>query len=166
LWTARGTRDGFSPSRPNTTPAAALRVVGSGPAGLAAAQQLRRVGHAVTVYEKNDRIGGLMRYGIPNFKLEKHLLDRRIEQMREEGVDVCAQRACGRETCPWESLVDDFDAVLLAGGSEAAARPGNPRPRAERGFILRWSFCRSRTGAARAICWMLRRRSTRRASGW
>jgi glutamate synthase (NADPH/NADH) small chain len=92
-------------------------VVGSGPAGLAAAQQLRRAGHSVTVYEKSDRIGGLMRYGIPNFKLEKHILDRRIEQMREEGVTFVPNAHVGVNV-PVESLVDDFDAVLLAGGSE------------------------------------------------
>src|SRR5580692_11225720 len=63
-----------------------IAVVGSGPAGLAAAQQLARVGHAVTVFEKSDRIGGLLRYGIPNFKMEKHLIDRRLDQMRREGV--------------------------------------------------------------------------------
>ena len=62
-----------------------MAVVGSGPAGLAAAQQLSRAGHTVTVFEKADRIGGLLRYGIPDFKLEKHVIDRRLEQMREEG---------------------------------------------------------------------------------
>jgi glutamate synthase (NADPH/NADH) small chain len=105
------------PEPPEHNTGRRVAVVGSGPAGLAAAQQLRRAGHTVTVYEKNDRIGGLMRYGIPNFKLEKHLLDRRIEQMREEGVTFVPNAHVG-VNLPVESLVDDFDAVLLAGGSE------------------------------------------------
>ena len=105
------------PEPPEHNTGRRVAVVGSGPSGLAAAQQLRRAGHAVTVYEKNDRIGGLMRYGIPNFKLEKHLLDRRIEQMREEGVTFVPNAHVG-VNLPVESLVDDFDAVLLAGGSE------------------------------------------------
>jgi glutamate synthase (NADPH/NADH) small chain len=91
--------------------------VGSGPAGLAAAQQLRRAGHSVTVYEKSDRIGGLMRYGIPNFKLEKHLLDRRIEQMRAEGVTFVPNAHVGVNV-DVQTLRDEYDAILLAGGSE------------------------------------------------
>jgi glutamate synthase (NADPH/NADH) small chain len=92
-------------------------VVGSGPSGLAAAQQLRRAGHSVTVYEKNDRIGGLMRYGIPNFKLEKHILDRRIEQMRAEGVTFVTNAHVG-VSVPVEALTGHYDAILLCGGSE------------------------------------------------
>ena len=65
-----------------------IAVVGSGPAGLASAQQLARAGHMVTVFEKNDRVGGLLRYGIPNFKMEKHYIDKRIVQMKKEGVEV------------------------------------------------------------------------------
>jgi glutamate synthase (NADPH/NADH) small chain len=94
-----------------------VAIVGSGPAGLAAAQQLRRAGHAVTVFEKNDRIGGLMRYGIPNFKMEKHLIDRRVEQMRAEGVEFVANAHVGRDI-PVEVLRRDFDAILLSGGAE------------------------------------------------
>ena len=85
----RGARVGRgldSPEPPEQNTGKRVAVVGSGPAGLAAAQQLRRAGHSVTVYEKNDRIGGLLRYGIPNFKLEKHVIDRRLKQMRAEGV--------------------------------------------------------------------------------
>ncbi len=95
-----------------------VAVVGSGPAGLAAAQQLARAGHDVTVFEKADRIGGLLRYGIPNFKMEKHLIDRRLEQMRAEGVKFHDQRACGRAMCRWKTCGSNFDAILLAGGAE------------------------------------------------
>jgi glutamate synthase (NADPH/NADH) small chain len=94
-----------------------VAVVGSGPAGLAAAQQLRRAGHSVTVYEKSDRIGGLLRYGIPNFKLEKHVVDRRIEQMRQEGVTFIPNAHVGVNV-PVESLTNHYDAILLAGGAE------------------------------------------------
>ena len=94
-----------------------VAVVGSGPAGLAAAQQLARAGHAVTVFEKADRIGGLLRYGIPNFKMEKHLIDRRIQQMRDEGVEFVANTHVGINL-PVTGLQRDFDAILLAGGAE------------------------------------------------
>ncbi|MGH9605062.1 MAG: glutamate synthase subunit beta [Terracidiphilus sp.] len=94
-----------------------VAVVGSGPAGLAAAQQLRRAGHSVTVYEKADRIGGLLRYGIPNFKLEKWVLDRRIRQMKEEGVTFMTSAHVG-VNIPVEELTEHYDAVLLCGGAE------------------------------------------------
>ena len=94
-----------------------VAVVGSGPAGLAAAQQLARAGHEVTVFEKADRIGGLLRYGIPNFKMEKHLIDRRLEQMRAEGVKFQTGAHVGRNV-PVEDLRKEFDAILLAGGAE------------------------------------------------
>jgi len=93
-------------------------VVGSGPAGLAAAQQLNRLGHWVTVYEKADRIGGLLRYGIPEFKMEKHVLDRRLEQMEAEGVRFVANAHVGHSV-PVEDLRREFDALLLAAGAEA-----------------------------------------------
>jgi len=92
-------------------------VVGSGPAGLAAAQQLCRAGHAVTVYEKADRIGGLLRYGIPNFKLEKNIVDRRLEQMRAEGVQFITNAHVGHNVRV-KDLQREFDAIVLAGGSE------------------------------------------------
>jgi len=94
-----------------------IAIVGSGPAGLAAAQQLCRAGHAVTVYEKADRIGGLLRYGIPEFKLEKHIIDRRLEQMSAEGVKFVTNVEVGRNV-PVEELRREFDAIVLAGGSE------------------------------------------------
>jgi glutamate synthase (NADPH/NADH) small chain len=94
-----------------------VAVVGSGPAGLAAAQQLARAGHWVTVFEKADRIGGLLRYGIPNFKMEKHLIDRRIEQMTAEGVEFRPNSHVGGNV-PVEDLRTEFNAILLAGGSE------------------------------------------------
>ena len=105
------------PEPPQEKTGQRVAVVGSGPAGLAAAQQLRRAGHSVTVYEKSDRIGGLLRYGIPNFKLEKHVVDRRLEQMRAEGVTFVTNAHVGVNV-PVESLTDEYDAVLLAGGSE------------------------------------------------
>jgi len=105
------------PEPPEQNTGKRVAVVGSGPAGLAAAQQLRRAGHSVTVYEKNDRIGGLLRYGIPNFKLEKHIIDRRIQQMRAEGVTFLTNAHVGGDV-PVESLTDHYDAILLCGGSE------------------------------------------------
>ncbi|MGV3467538.1 glutamate synthase subunit beta [Limnobacter sp.] len=107
-----------------------VAVVGSGPAGMAAAQQLARVGHDVTVFEKNDRIGGLLRYGIPDFKMEKYHIDRRVEQMQAEGVTfktgvfVGEKLAEGgitnlaKETVTPKELMAQFDAVILTGGSE------------------------------------------------
>ncbi len=94
-----------------------VAVVGSGPAGLAAAQQLTRAGHEVTVFEKADRIGGLLRYGIPHFKMEKHLIDRRLEQMRAEGVKFEVNAHVGGNVGV-EDLRREFDAMLLAGGAE------------------------------------------------
>jgi glutamate synthase (NADPH/NADH) small chain len=105
------------PEPPDHSTGKRVAVVGSGPAGLAAAQQLRRAGHSVTVYEKNDRIGGLLRYGIPNFKLEKHVIDRRIEQMRAEGVKFITNAHVGVNVSV-EALTAHYEAILLCGGSE------------------------------------------------
>ncbi|MEN3355741.1 MAG: glutamate synthase small chain [Betaproteobacteria bacterium] len=94
-----------------------VAVIGSGPAGLACAQQLARAGHAIVVFEKADRIGGLLRYGIPDFKMEKHLIDRRVEQMAAEGVEFRTNQHVGANVDPRE-LASEFHAVILAGGAE------------------------------------------------
>ncbi len=118
------------PQLPSVETGKKIAVVGSGPAGLAAAQQLARAGHDVTVFEKNDRVGGLLRYGIPDFKMEKWLIDRRIAQMQTEGVTFRTKVVVGTQDIPAgiindatemvsaESLQKDFDAVILAGGAE------------------------------------------------
>ncbi len=95
-----------------------VAVVGSGPAGLACAQQLARAGHVVVVFEKADRIGGLLRYGIPDFKMEKHLIDRRMAQMSLEGVEFRPKTDVGKDIAA-ARLVAEFDAVVLTGGAEA-----------------------------------------------
>ena len=108
----------IQPEPPEVNTGKRVAVVGSGPAGLAAAQQLRRAGHSVTVYEKNDRSGGLLRYGIPNFKLEKTVVDRRINQMKAEGVTFIPNAHVGVNVSV-DSLTDQYDAILLSGGSES-----------------------------------------------
>jgi glutamate synthase (NADPH/NADH) small chain len=110
--------DTIAPVLPSTVTGKKIAVVGSGPAGLAAAQQLTRAGHAVTVFERADRIGGLMRYGIPEFKMEKRILDRRIAQMEAEGTEFRVNANVG-ENVPVEDLQRDFDAIVLAGGATA-----------------------------------------------
>ena len=95
-----------------------VAVVGSGPAGMAAAQQLARAGHSVTVFEKADRVGGLLRYGIPDFKMEKHRIDRRIRQMQAEGVVFRTNVEVG-VAVSMDMLMADYDAVVLSGGAEA-----------------------------------------------
>jgi len=94
-----------------------IAVIGSGPAGLACAQQLARAGHAPTVFEKADRIGGLLRYGIPDFKMEKHHIDRRIAQMEVEGVIFRTNMEIGK-TVTVQRLLDDYEVLVLAGGAE------------------------------------------------
>ena len=106
------------PEPPRKRTGKTVAVIGSGPAGLAAAQQLNRAGHHVTVYEKSDRLGGLLRYGIPDFKLEKQLIDRRIEQMQAEGI-VFATRAHVGVNIAADELRRSYNAMLLCGGSEA-----------------------------------------------
>jgi glutamate synthase (NADPH/NADH) small chain len=104
------------PKPPHLVTGKSVAVVGSGPAGLAAAQQLTRAGHDVTVFERADRIGGLLRYGIPEFKMEKRHIDRRLEQMEAEGTKFRAGVNVGVDISV-EELREDFDAVVLAGGA-------------------------------------------------
>jgi glutamate synthase (NADPH/NADH) small chain len=106
-----------TPRTPATSTFKRIAIVGSGPAGLAAADQLNSAGHSVTVFEKSDRIGGLLRYGIPEFKMEKRFLDRRLAVMEAEGVVFRAGVNVGVDV-PVKRLVSDYDAVLLAGGAE------------------------------------------------
>lgn len=105
-----------TPVQPERLTGKTVAVVGSGPAGLAAAQQLTRVGHTVAVYERDDRIGGLLRYGIPDFKMEKHHLDRRIAQMEQEGTRFRTGVTVGVDIT-WEALRERYDAVIVATGA-------------------------------------------------
>jgi glutamate synthase (NADPH/NADH) small chain len=115
----RGWQEGWiEPMVPPRRSGKRVGVVGSGPAGLACAQQLARAGHSVTVFEKSDRIGGLLRYGIPDFKMDKWLIDRRVEQMEAEGVIFRAEIDVGFDV-EMASLLEEFDAVAMTGGSEA-----------------------------------------------
>ncbi|OBV11108.1 glutamate synthase subunit beta [Erythrobacter dokdonensis] len=116
----RGWKEGWvKPQIPAKKTGKSVAVVGSGPAGLACAQQLARAGHSVTVFEKNDRVGGLLRYGIPDFKMEKHLINRRCQQMEAEGVTFKTSKEVGVDIS-FKSLQENFDAVVLAGGAEDA----------------------------------------------
>lgn len=114
----RGWEEGWiQPSLPVRKTGKRVAVVGSGPAGLACAQQLARAGHSVTLFEKADRIGGLLRYGIPDFKMEKHLIDRRMRQMEAEGVEFRTGVEVGA-TLSVKSLLEGYDSVALTGGAE------------------------------------------------
>ena len=116
----RGWKEGWiKPQVPEKKTGKRVAVVGSGPAGLACAQQLARAGHSVTVFEKSDRVGGLLRYGIPDFKMEKHLINRRAVQMEAEGVIFRTSTEVGVDVS-LKSLRENFDAIVLAGGAEEA----------------------------------------------
>ncbi|MFM8543337.1 MAG: glutamate synthase subunit beta [Chakrabartia sp.] len=118
----RGWAEGWvTPLVPSRKTGKSVVVIGSGPAGLACAQQLARAGHSVTVFEKNDRVGGLLRYGIPDFKMEKQLFNRRLVQMEAEGVQFRTSMEVGVQIS-FESLEENYDAVVMAGGSEEARR--------------------------------------------
>src|SRR4249920_3516487 len=108
----------ITPVAPSVETGKRVAVVGSGPAGLAAAQQLTRAGHDVVVFERADRIGGLLRYGIPDFKMEKWVLDRRLEQMAAEGTEFRVNANVGVNV-PVQELRREFDAIVLAGGATA-----------------------------------------------
>ena len=127
------------PVMPTTVTGRRVAVVGSGPAGLATAQQLTRAGHALTVFEQADRIGGLLRYGIPEFKMEKRFLDRRLAQMEEEGTEFRVNAEVGVNPTA-DRLRVEFDAVVLAGGATSwrdLPIPGG----ALTGSTRRWSSC-------------------------
>ena len=114
----RGWKEGWiEPQVPAKRTGKSVAVIGSGPAGMACAQQLARAGHSVTLFEKADRIGGLLRYGIPDFKMEKHLIDRRKKQREAEGVTVRTSTEVGVDVS-FKSLKENFDAVVLSGGAE------------------------------------------------
>ena len=116
----KGWKEGWIvPQKPAAETGKKVAIVGSGPAGMAAAQQLRRVGHAVTVYERADRIGGLLRYGIPHFKMEKWRLDKRVAQMEAEGIKFVVNANVGVNP-KVDQLKKDFDAIILCGGSTQA----------------------------------------------
>ncbi|MBE0623004.1 MAG: glutamate synthase subunit beta [Burkholderiales bacterium] len=109
------------PEPPERKSGKKVAIVGSGPAGMACAQQLARAGHDVVLYEKSDRIGGLLRYGIPDFKMEKRLIDQRVEQMRAEGVEFRVSQqvgGSGGNAVPAQKLLQEFDAVVVTGGAE------------------------------------------------
>ena len=126
----KGWKNGWiAPRVPERKSGKSVAVIGSGPAGLACAQQLARAGHAVTVFEKADRVGGLLRYGIPDFKMDKHLINRRAVQMEGEGVTFKTSTEVGVDVS-FKSLRENFDAVVLAGGAE------DPRPLAIPGAEL------------------------------
>jgi glutamate synthase (NADPH/NADH) small chain len=114
----RGWREGWiQPQLPKRKTGKSVAVVGSGPAGMACAQQLARAGHSVTLFEKSDRMGGLLRYGIPDFKMEKDLINRRLMQMQAEGVVMRESTEIGVHVS-MESLRENFDAVVMSGGAE------------------------------------------------
>ena len=124
-------------------------IVGSGPAGLAAAQQLARAGHAVTVYERDDRPGGLLRYGIPDFKLEKNLIDRRVEQLVAEGVEFALGVSVGDDV-PFDGAARPATTRWCWRRARSATGRSRCRAPSSPACISQWSTWCSRTGASRA----------------
>src|SRR4051794_24654021 len=116
------------PQPPRVETGRSVAVVGAGPAGMAAAQQLRRVGHRVVLLERDEAAGGLVRFGVPDFKIEKRLIERRVNQMSEEGVEFRFGVDVGRDVTA-EALRAEFDAVVLAIGSRGPRGPAGPGPR-------------------------------------
>jgi len=146
----KGFEEGWIAPRPaEAKTGRSVAIVGSGPAGLAAAQQLARAGHDVTVFERDEKIGGLLRYGIPQFRLDKALIDRRAEQLRAEGVTFRTGVTVGRDV-PADRLREEFDAILLATG---AARPRdlNVPGREKRGIHFAMDFLRQENLAAAGV---------------
>jgi len=131
-------KDGLLLLPQNTEQVKKVAVVGSGPAGLAAAQQLNRAGHQVTVFERDSKVGGLLRFGIPDFKMEKEVIDRRIAIMEEEGIEFKTNTEIGKDIKA-DQLKEEFDAVLLCGG--ATVRRGLPIPGADlKGVVQAMDF--------------------------
>jgi glutamate synthase (NADPH) small chain len=140
----RGFEEGWvKPEPPEQRTGKTVAIVGSGPCGLSAAAQLNKAGHQVTVFERADRLGGLLMYGIPNMKLEKNLIERRIQIMREEGIEFRVNQDVGKTVSPAD-LVSDFDAVLLATGA-TVARDLNIPGREGEGVHLAMAFLTANT---------------------
>ena len=148
------------PEPPGRLTGKTVAVVGSGPAGLAAAQQLTRAGHTVAVFERDDRIGGLLRYGIPDFKMEKRHLESRLRQMQDEGTRFRAGVEIGKDIS-WSDLRARYDAVVVATGATRAARAAHPRVATSPACTSRWSTSSSPTRRSRAT----RCRTRSRAEG-
>ena len=147
--TAASTKAGSCPSRRTPAPARRVAVVGSGPAGLAAAQQLNRAGHHVTVFERADRPGGLLMYGIPDFKLEKWRVWRRIQQIEAEGIEFRTSANVGVNV-PVDELRAGYNAIAAVRRRHAAARSAHPRPAATKASTSPWNSCRCKTRSIRA----------------
>lgn len=142
-WETKSIKPAITPDNNPFKTGKAVAIVGSGPAGMAAAQQLSRAGHSVTVFEKQQKIGGLLRFGIPDFKLEKSVVQRRVDQMQAEGVTFITETHIGVDK-PAKELLEEFDAVVLTGGSE------HPRDlpiegRSSEGVEFAMDFLRSNT---------------------
>ena len=139
-----------------------IAIIGSGPAGLAAAQQLARQGHSVDVFEKNSKAGGLLRYGIPDFKMEKHHIDRRVEQMQAEGVNFHFEKNIGIDLS-MADIEKNYDAIILSGGSENRVIY-RLKEEILAGFISQWTFCLYRTKLSHTKSQKMKNRSQQTGS--